>query len=53
MFKLISDSGRYRSLSLFLVPGAEERSRGGRTGVPHLQENTPPQDPTAGLCLGS
>ena len=23
------------------------------TGVPHLQENAPPQDPTVGLCLGS
>ena len=23
------------------------------TGVPHLQENVPPQDPTVGLCLGS
>ena len=22
------------------------------TGVPHLQENAPPQDPTVGLCLG-
>ena len=53
MFKLISESGRCRSLSLFLVPGAEERSRGGRRGVPHLKENAPPQDPTAGLCLGS
>ena len=24
-----------------------------RTGVPHLQETNPPQDPTVGLCLGS
>ena len=23
------------------------------TGVPHLQENAPPWDPTVGLCLGS
>jgi len=23
------------------------------TGVPHLQENAPPRDPTVGLCLGS
>ena len=23
------------------------------TGVPHLQENAPPLDPTVGLCLGS
>ena len=23
------------------------------TGVPHVQENAPPQDPTVGLCLGS
>ena len=23
------------------------------TGVPHLQETAPPQDPTVGLCLGS
>jgi len=25
---------------------------GGATGVPHLQENAPPYDTTAGLCLG-
>ena len=23
------------------------------TGVPHLQEDAPPEDPTVGLCLGS
>ena len=23
------------------------------TGVPHLYENAPPYDPTAGLCLGA
>ena len=23
------------------------------TGVPHSQENAPPEDPTVGLCLGS
>ena len=30
------------------------RDKGRRfTGVPHLQENAPPWDPTVGLCLGS
>ena len=23
------------------------------TGVPHLKEHAPPQDPTVGLCMGS
>ena len=33
--------------------GQVVRYAGGGTGVPHLQENTPPWDPTLGLCLGS
>ena len=26
---------------------------GGLTGVPRLQENATPEDPTVGLCLGA